>query len=62
MLPSEALVRGSSLDFKIMAIATAYQNHIHNKENNIAQEPTKDKLQVMLDRAKKIQKERSCQK
>ena len=61
MLPSEALIRGSSLDFKIMAIASAYQNHINKKGNLTADNkpvvPTlsKEELIEMMKKAKEIQ-------
>ena len=64
MLPSEALVRGSSLDFKIMAMATAYQNHVNKQSDltpkNVAPpELSKEEMIKMMNRAKEIQSAKS---
>ena len=64
MLPSEALVRGSSLDFKIMAMATAYQNHV-NKQSDLTPKNlpppqlSKEEMIKMMNRAKEIQSAKS---
>jgi len=54
MLPSEAMLRGSTFDLYIMDAAISYNNHQHKKTLNKGIDPVPDlTTQEMLDMMKK---------
>lgn len=53
LLPSEVLVRGSTLDLFIMDAAISYQNHQHRKQNGkVAEDYSQEELMAMIKKTR----------